>query len=192
LDEVPWSLFVTSRKIECCDKGILVSLLKVRWHGLLAVLKQFITCEGRYGLVFLYHVRLLMHFIGFHLNMSFYLLRSLYKMSKRYKKQNLDSSLFHHGLIKLLLVHHLKTLGDDWDGFVARNGFVTVNPVETPVMDKPMIEKPLNFSIGNPDLLNENPCEEALSDQLLCGQQGISSEFIETPVHEPLSTLTLL
>jgi hypothetical protein len=117
LDEVPWSLFVTSRKIDCCDKGILVSLLKVRWHGLLAVLKQFITCEGRYGLVFLYHVRLLMHFIGFHLNMSFYLLRSLYKMSKRYKKKNLDSSLFHHGLIKLLLVHHLKTLGDDWDGF---------------------------------------------------------------------------
>jgi hypothetical protein len=56
LDEVPWSLFVTSRKIDCCDKGIPVSLLKVRWHGLLAVLKQFITYEGHYGLVFLYHV----------------------------------------------------------------------------------------------------------------------------------------
>jgi hypothetical protein len=56
LDEVPWSLFVTSRKIGCCDKGILVSLLKVRWHGLIAVLKQFITCEGHYGMVFLYHV----------------------------------------------------------------------------------------------------------------------------------------
>jgi hypothetical protein len=56
LDEVPWHLFVTSRKIDCCDKGILVSLLKVRWHGILAVLKQFITCEGHYGLAFLYHV----------------------------------------------------------------------------------------------------------------------------------------
>jgi hypothetical protein len=83
-------------------------------------------------------------------------------MSKRYKKQNLDSSLFHHGLIKLLLVHHLKTLGDDWDGFIARNGFVTVNPVETPVMDKPMIEKPLKFSSGNPDFLYENPCERGI------------------------------
>jgi hypothetical protein len=119
LDEVPWSLFVTSRKIGCCDKGILVSLLKVRWHGLLVVLKKIITCEGCYGLVFLYHVRLLMHFIGFSLNVSFYLLRNLYKMSKIYKKQNLDSSLFHHGLIKLLLVHLLKTLGDDWNGFLA-------------------------------------------------------------------------
>jgi hypothetical protein len=143
IDEVPWSLFMTSKKIECCDKGIPVSLLKVRWHGLLSVLKQFITCEGHYGLVFLYHVRFLMHFIGFHLNMSFYLLRSLYKMSKRYKKQSLDSSLFHHGLIKILLVYRLKTLGDDWDRFLARNGFVTTIPTENPMLDKHLIEEHL-------------------------------------------------
>ena len=86
LDEVTWSLFITSRNIGYCDKGILVSLIKVRWHGLLAVLKQFVTCEGRCGLVFLYHVRFLMYFIGFDLNMSFYLLRSLYKISKIYKR----------------------------------------------------------------------------------------------------------
>jgi hypothetical protein len=58
----------------------------------------------------------------------------------------LDSSLFHHWLIKLLLVHHLKVLGDDWDAFVTHNGFVTVNPVEIPVVDKPMLEKPLGLS----------------------------------------------
>ena len=127
-----------------------------------------------------------MHFIGFHLNVSFYLLRSLYKMLKRYKKQNLDSSLFHHGLIKLLLVHHLKTLGDDWNGFLAWNGFVTINPLETPMIDKPMIEKPLDFSIGKPEFLDKNPREGALPDQILCGQQGISVEFIESPVHEPI------
>jgi hypothetical protein len=67
-------------------------------------------------------------------------------MSKRYKKQSLDSSLFHHGLIKMLLVHRLTTLGDDWDGFLARNGFVTVIPIETPMLDKPMIEKHFDFS----------------------------------------------
>jgi hypothetical protein len=86
IKEVPWSLFMTSRKIDCSEKGILVSLLKVRWHCLLTVLKQFVTCEGRYGLVFLYHIRFLMHFIGFHLNVTFYFLRSMYRMSKRYKK----------------------------------------------------------------------------------------------------------
>jgi hypothetical protein len=104
---------MTSRKIDCRERGIHVSLLKVRWHGLFSVLKQFVTCEGRFCLVFLYHVQLLMHFIGFSLNVLFYLLRSLYKMSKRYKKQRFEYSLFHHGLIKMILVHRLTTLGDD-------------------------------------------------------------------------------
>ena len=108
LEEVSWSLFFTSRKIQCCDKGMPISPLKTRWHGLLAVLRQFITYEGRFDLIFLYHIRLLMNFIGFQLNMPFYLLRSLYKMAKRYKRQCLNSSLFHHGLIRMLLVHHLK------------------------------------------------------------------------------------
>jgi hypothetical protein len=56
IQEVPWSLFMTSRKINCCEKGIPISLVKARWHGLLLILKQFVTCEGRYGLVFLYHI----------------------------------------------------------------------------------------------------------------------------------------
>ena len=86
LEEVPWSLFFTSWKIQCCDKGMPISLLKTRWHGLLAVLRQFITCEGRFDLIFIYHIRLLMNFIGFQLNMPFYLLRSLYRMAKRYKR----------------------------------------------------------------------------------------------------------
>jgi hypothetical protein len=109
MEDVPWSLFMVSRKSTCCPKGIPISFLKPRWHSLILILKQFITCEGRYGLVFLYHIRLLMLFIGFELNMSFYLLMSLYKMSKCYKRQSMNSlsSLFHHGLIKILLVSHL-------------------------------------------------------------------------------------
>jgi hypothetical protein len=34
IQEVPWSLFMTSRKINCCEKGIPISLVKSRWHGL--------------------------------------------------------------------------------------------------------------------------------------------------------------
>ena len=64
-----------------------ISLLKSQWHDLLAVLKQFVTSEGCFGLVFLYHLRLLMIFMGFPLNMPYYLLRGLYKMAKRYRKQ---------------------------------------------------------------------------------------------------------
>ena len=115
-----------------------MSLLKTWWHGLLVVLKQFMMCEGCFGFVFLYHLCLLMNFIGFQLNMPYYLWRSLYKMEKRYKRQQLDSSLFHHGLIKILLVHQLKLQNDDWNAFLTQNGFVNSNVVE---VDKPMIEE---------------------------------------------------
>jgi hypothetical protein len=82
VDEVLWPLLFTSRKIVSCDRGMPVIALKSRWHDLLAIVKKFVTCEGHYGLVFLYHLRLLMNFIDFPLNMPHYLLRSLYKMAK--------------------------------------------------------------------------------------------------------------
>jgi hypothetical protein len=56
VEDVSWSLLFTSRKTTSCDRGMLVSSLKPRWHDLLAIVKQFITCEGRFGLVFLYHL----------------------------------------------------------------------------------------------------------------------------------------
>jgi hypothetical protein len=86
VEEVPWTLMLTSRKITSCDRGMPVSSLKPRWHDLLAILKQFITCEGIFGLVFLYHLRFLMSFIDFPLNMTYFLLRSLYKMGKRFRR----------------------------------------------------------------------------------------------------------
>jgi len=46
VEEVPWTLLFTSRKIASCDQGMLNSFLKPIWHDLLAVVKQFITSEG--------------------------------------------------------------------------------------------------------------------------------------------------
>jgi hypothetical protein len=100
------------------------------------LVKQFVTCEGRYGLVFLYHLRLLMIFIGYPLNMPFYFHRSLYKMSKKFKRHKADNSLFHHGLIKLIVVYHLSLHGDSWKAFIARNGFEDTDPVQ---VDKPVV-----------------------------------------------------
>jgi hypothetical protein len=119
VEEVSWTLLFQSRKITSCDRGMPVTMLKQRWHDLLMIIKQFVTCEGRYGLVFLYHLRLLMIFIGYPLNMSFYFHRSLYKMSKKYKRHKADNNLFHHGLIKLIVVYQLILLGDSWKAFIA-------------------------------------------------------------------------
>jgi hypothetical protein len=112
VEEVPWTLLFQSRKITSCDRGMPVTMLKQRWHDLLMIIKQFITCEGRYGFVFLHHLRLLMIFMGYQLNMPYYLHRSLFKMSNKFKRHQADSSLFHYGLIKLIIVHHLSLHGD--------------------------------------------------------------------------------
>jgi hypothetical protein len=129
---------ITIRKVTSYDRGMPISMLKPRWHDLLIVVKQFVTCEGRYGLVFLYHLRLLMNFMGYPLNMPFYFQRSLYKMAKRFKREKADSSLFHHGLIKLIVVHHLNLHDDSWQDFLSRNGFVDSDSVQ---IDKSMVSE---------------------------------------------------
>jgi hypothetical protein len=139
-DEVSWPLMFVSRKVVSYDKGMPISTLKPWWHDLLVIMKQFVTCEGRYGLVFLYHLWLLMNFMGYPLNMPHYLLRSLYKMSKRFKREKVDSSLFHHGLIKLIIVHHLSLHRDNWQAFLSRNGFA--NP-DSAQIDKAVVSETL-------------------------------------------------
>jgi hypothetical protein len=69
VDEVSLPLLFVSRKVVSCEKGMPISTLKPRLNDLLVIVKKFVTCEGRYGLVFLYHLRLLMNFMGYPLNM---------------------------------------------------------------------------------------------------------------------------
>jgi hypothetical protein len=57
-------------------------------------------------------------------------------MSKRFKRQKADNSLFHHGLIKLIVDYHLSLHGDSWRAFIARNGFEDTDPVQ---VDKPVV-----------------------------------------------------
>ena len=117
------------------------------------MLKQLVTYEGRYGLVFLYHVILLMVFLGFELNMPFYLLRSLQKMAKFYQRQNLNaqSSLFHHGMIQFLVISQLSNVGDSWHNFMYRNGFT----LPENVIDLPLhFNEPPNPCLSNPSMEN--------------------------------------
>jgi hypothetical protein len=102
------------------------------------ITKQFITYEGRDGFVFLYHLQLLMVFMGYELNMPYYLHRSLFKMSKRYKRNQSDTSLFHFGLIKMLVVCKLDLHCDCWDEFIKRNDFADSSP---PQVDKPVVSE---------------------------------------------------
>jgi hypothetical protein len=85
------------------------------------VVQCYFTCEGRFDRVYLYHIRLLMHFTGKNpLNLPFYLYKSLGKMADMVQARvdQLKSSLFHFSLVKLLVVEELKKSNRDWDSFL--------------------------------------------------------------------------
>jgi len=57
-------------------------------------------------------------------------------MSKRYKWNQADNSLFHFGLIKMLVVCHLGLRRDCWNDFLIQNNFEDSSP---PQVDKPVV-----------------------------------------------------
>jgi hypothetical protein len=63
-------------------------------------------------------------------------------MATRFKRQKSDSSLFHHCLIKIIIVHQLKLNDDCWDVFLLRNGFASseIGQVDKSVVIKTLIE----------------------------------------------------
>jgi hypothetical protein len=187
VDEVSWPLLFVSRKVVSCDKGMPISTLKPRWHDLLVILKQFVTYEGRYGLVFLYHLWLLMNFMGYPLSMPHYLLHSLYKMSKRFKHEKVDSSLFHHGLIRLIVLHHLNLHDDNWQAFLSRNGFVDSESVQIDksVVNETMVGPPVPFHIllppSKPSVCPDINLPDIITDKTEAVKKPVSSRVKGNP-----------
>jgi hypothetical protein len=91
------------------------------FEKLLKIIPKYFTCEGRFDKVHQYHIRLLMHFIGrSHLNLPFFLCRSLAKMvdGVQAKADQPKNNLFHFSLIKMLVVEELENLNMDWNSFL--------------------------------------------------------------------------
>jgi hypothetical protein len=87
----------------------------------LIVITGLITCEGIYSTFKACHFRLLAHFhFNKPLNFPFYFLKSLENISSQVKKNltNPHNNLFHHGLIKLLVLAKLEKQGKTWDAFI--------------------------------------------------------------------------
>jgi hypothetical protein len=58
-------------------------------------------------------------------------------MSKCFKRQRMNSLsiLFHHGLVKILLLSHLSQTGDNWESFLRQNGFSHTDDTVNPPLD---------------------------------------------------------
>lgn len=100
------------------QKEVPKSYLHDQWLQLLTMIRVYITCEGRYNRVMLYHFRLLNHFTGRKpLDMAYYLHRSLTKMAHKVqaKPEKTARRLFHHRLIKLIVLEELQKREKTWD-----------------------------------------------------------------------------
>jgi len=57
--------------------------------------------------------------------LPFFLLNSLRRMASNVQKriQFINTTMYHHGLINILIEFHLKSIGDTWENFLIRNHF---------------------------------------------------------------------
>jgi hypothetical protein len=91
------------------------------FDNILKVIYRYFTCEGRFNMVYQYHIKLLMHFTRKEpLNIPFYLLINLGKMLDKVqdKSKKLGTIVFHFDLIKMLVLEELKKTNSYWDAFL--------------------------------------------------------------------------
>jgi hypothetical protein len=84
-----------------------------------------------FNLAFLYHFKLLMHFIGKEvINIPFFMFRSIGKMFDKVQAKPTASSptLFHSSLIKLLVLEELSKTSKTWESFLTSNNYEVISP----------------------------------------------------------------
>jgi hypothetical protein len=107
-----------------------VSHLEDEWQDQFKGIQLYITSEGRYDKMMLYHFKLLDHFTGKTLmNLPFFFHKSLTKVCKKIRAEPLSmkNTLFHFGLIKLIILEELRQRGRTWQHFLFWEGFETQN-----------------------------------------------------------------
>lgn len=99
---------------------------------LLKVIQRYFTYEGRFNMVYAYHIRLLMHFTSLKaLNLPYFLNRIIGKMAGKIQgnPKNFEIHLFHCGLIKLLIVKELGKRKKTWGFFLEKLGYQLITPI---------------------------------------------------------------
>jgi hypothetical protein len=119
-------LFKLEYQVNELSKSIPRSQLVEQFDRLLKIIQRYFTCEGRFNTLYHYHIRSLLHFTGkVEMNIPYYLLRSIGKMSDRVqaKSKNVDSSLFHSELIRMLVSEKLGKKEISWEFFLVTSHF---------------------------------------------------------------------
>jgi hypothetical protein len=116
------------------SKGVPRSHMLQGFDKMLKVIQIYFTYEGIFNMVYQYHIRLLLHFIGKEaMNLPFYLFRIIGNMVDRVqaKSKQVDTSVFHSGLIKMLVMEELRKTNTHWEKFLTSSQF-QLNITPTP------------------------------------------------------------
>jgi len=116
-------------------KGIPVTYVKEEWKILLLLVQKFFTCEGRFGVLYVYPGKVMLQFQGEHdINLPYFLFQSLRKMCSMAQRnpRNIETHLCHHSLVKMLVEEQLKAKRDTWEKFLVRNHFEEAGETSVP------------------------------------------------------------
>jgi len=83
--EKSWTQFMSRLRVSSVNwkKRVPRSWLMHPWDEMVYIIQKFVTYEGRYSIVYLYHIKLLLHLKGqCVISLPYFLLQSLTKMSK--------------------------------------------------------------------------------------------------------------
>jgi hypothetical protein len=132
--------------------------LEPQWVQVLIILQHYLTCEGRYTILFPCHARLLLHFTGTLLNVPFFLLKSLKGMAEQVQRvSEFRGSLFHFGLVKILITCALSKKKESWDLFATKTlaraqlKAKKVKPISPPKNPTPKTKKVKTLTAENPE-----------------------------------------
>jgi len=90
--------------------SIHINCLDPHWNTIMILIKEYITCEGRYSHIYRFHMRFLFHMVGHNtINLPYFLLRNIGKMFKKVQKypKSTQTSLEHDSLITSLVYYGL-------------------------------------------------------------------------------------
>jgi hypothetical protein len=127
---------------------------------MLKVIQRYFTCEGRFKMIYQYHIRLLLHFTGKDtMNLPFYLFRSIDKMSDtvQAKSKEVDTSVFHSSVIKMMVMDELRNKNMNWEEFITSSHFhLNISPTPQSKMQSPLhIEKTVNLEVNKKQKRNK-------------------------------------
>jgi len=108
------------------SKGVPRNHMLEVFDKILKVIQRYFTCEGRFNMVYHYHIRMILQFPGKEvMHHPFYLFRSIGKMVDRVqdKSKKVDTSAFHSDLIKMLVMENLRKINNDWETFLIESHF---------------------------------------------------------------------